>query len=1154
MSRANPTLPRGGSSGAGAPGRRIEPPRKKTVDYIDLEDEDDDELDELANDAVPSSSPYFTQPTQLVNRRTQPTQLINRTTQPTQILDRPSLQRASSPLVPESPSTTIEVPASSPFQAKSQAKPSNTMSLGQGITNKRVGSLMAPAGTAFKSPVARPPSPTQSKKTAGYLTVSDNQVDDDYKHAFSSEDEKPMRGEIRPSSFVKKDTARASAIKAEPQRPQEQDIRLSDIHNVRLRWLTKEVYNIVAKKMPITLRECRDALLEGVDWNVSNAVKFLVGGSNATEKPSLPPKAAQTTLKNFIHTSNSSKEHSADSSAASTGLSGGGNNNNPPRRRRLIQGRRAKSPSPTPVFSLSSSATSPSTTPLHSDTSSPASVMAIQNNRLNSKAPPAPEPANKSRRRLQQGRRAPTPPPATKPIMIDSDSDEYDDLTDRKRKATAKLEPTHTTNKKTKLFKDPSSSPEDFVAQPSGEKSPVLEYLNDCTLERLSQMTGNPQADCKTILSCRPFASLRDVQKVSRKTKNKKGKTVHDEIGADIVTKLTTFFEGLEAAGAVISMCEARGAELQSIMSSWAMDKNGRPQSGSELPLSEQPALMAEDIALKSYQLLGLNWMSLLHSKGYSGILADDMGLGKTCQVISMISHLVETYNEDEDEDATKPWPVLIVVPPSTFENWLSELDRFAPSLSVCPYYGKNRTEIDVDGAREQHVVVTTYSQVERQKADLEWLRDLEPYAAIYDEGHKLKNHNTLVYKQLQRIPTQWRLILSGTPVQNNLKELLTLLNFLEPDLFQGDTFERLQTILNTKVPNKEVHNFAALSEERITNARTIVSPFILQRRKDQVLDMAKKIERNQVVPMHPAQRAIYKEIKDRYLLPKHARESSAVKDSNPWIQLRKAAIHHQLFRVHFTDKVVQKMVDILWKNCNEEELHVQTKQERHKKALIQEFKDSSDFQLHLWCKDFQKYIGHLDIPDRSWEEGPKVAKLLEMVRGYMAAGDRCLVFSRFELVIDILRETLHSAGIPYCELTGRTNTAERFPTVQEFNENDEIPVFLLTTGAGGTGLNLTAANKIIIFDQSDNPQDDVQASNRAHRIGQTRDVEVIRLITEDSVEGLIYNSCIKKLMLAASVEGNVPDDSDQAESLEQQCRKLMLLENENEARSSQVA
>ncbi|KAI1131735.1 SNF2 family N-terminal domain-containing protein [Nemania abortiva] len=1057
---------------------------------------------------IPCSSPFFTQPTQvvkrgtqptqIVGRTTQPTQLVGRTTQPTQILDRATqptqitgrttLRPPSSPLAPSSPSTAIEVPASSPFQSKSQPKSSPLIEKKKGVAN-RIGTLMAPAGTSFRPPVGRPINPSHpAAKFKAYLNISDDELSEDYKHHDSSGDESPMRGDIKPSSFTKNDITPLETIEAKPAWAAGRDIELRDIHDLRLRHLTKDVYKIVSKNKPtITIKACRDALTSGVGWQVSKAVELLLGNprKTTTSLPSLSNPAAKTKQS----TLNKSFNRSFNST----------------------------SPTKSSFSQKDCSLTSTSTPP--SNSTSAASSFTKSN-----QPPP--------RRRLVQGRKkkSPTPPP---------------------RKAEAEVEP-EVVDASSASDREEDSAKNSTVQQlPHHEH--VLKYLNSCTAESLAQITGFSAADSKLIVSCRPFDTVFDAEIVSKKESKSKAKAKRVQIGSLFVEKLTSWFAAFHAASEVIKLCEDRGKRLQAAMANWPMDKNGKAQEGTVLPVSEKPHLMAEDITLKSYQLLGLNWMNLLHSERYSGILADDMGLGKTCQVISIIAHLVGSY--DEESGDPRPWPCLVVVPPSVCENWMAEFERFAPELSVCPYLGKDRRNMDPEEARENHVILTSYSQVERAKEDLRWLQDLDPYAAIFDEGHKLKNRKNLIYKQMMRVPTQWRLILSGTPVQNNLKELLTLLHFVEPDLFGDQIFDQLDTIFEAKVPNKEIHNFAALAKERVSNARAIMAPFILQRRKEEVLDLAKKSEHNVVVDMHPKQKAIYDEVKGRYLVPKKQRGSSTIKDSHSWMQLRKAAIHHQLFRVHFTDKIVKEMVEILWEKCSEEELYIQSKADRHKALLLENYMEKSDFQLHLECKHFKKYIGHFDIPHRSWEEGPKVKKLLELVRNYMENGDRVLVFSRFDLVIDILRETLAFANIPYCELTGSTDISDRFPEIERFNENPDIPVFLLTTGAGGTGLNLTAANKIIIFDQSDNPQDDVQASNRAHRIGQTRDVEVIRLITRDSVEGLIFNSCVKKLMLARIVEGNMPVDEDaESESVEQQCRKLMLLEGEAAIQASQVS
>jgi SWI/SNF-related matrix-associated actin-dependent regulator 1 of chromatin subfamily A len=149
-----------------------------------------------------------------------------------------------------------------------------------------------------------------------------------------------------------------------------------------------------------------------------------------------------------------------------------------------------------------------------------------------------------------------------------------------------------------------------------------------------------------------------------------------------------------------------------------------------------------------------------------------------------------------------------------------------------------------------------------------------------------------------------------------------------------------------------------------------------------------------------------------------------------------------------------------------------------------------------------------------------KVKALLELIREYQANGDRTLVFTRFAKVIEILGECLASEGIEYLSLQGNTDVSYRQELINEFTANETIPVFLLTTGSGGTGINLTAANKVVIFDQSDNPQDDIQAENRAHRLGQKRAVEIVRLISAGTVEELVYKACQKKLELANKVTG----------------------------------
>ncbi|KAI1043666.1 hypothetical protein LB505_003696 [Fusarium chuoi] len=551
---------------------------------------------------------------------------------------------------------------------------------------------------------------------------------------------------------------------------------------------------------------------------------------------------------------------------------------------------------------------------------------------------------------------------------------------------------------------------------------------------------------------------------------------------------------------------------------------------------------------MKPFQLVGLNWMSLLYKFNIGCILADEMGLGKTCQVISLICHLVQDYEESKEGKGTRPWPNLIVVPPSTYNNWLGEFEKFAPDLSVIGYRGSQaeRAEIAYEIEHDPeafHVVLATYSQINND-ADIEAMQSIGMHTAIFDEGHKMKNPETKIYKDLCRIHASWKMLLTGTPVQNNLLEMTALLNFINPNIFKG-CMQHIQYIFSQKVTIRDVSNGAFLYSERVKRARTILEPFILQRRKDQVLsDMPSKICNVVRCDMDENQKQVYAEYEEMFKLEPSKRVTKVRgrgnDQNNCWMQLRKAALHPLLFRRHFDDKKVEKMARILMDSVSQDELR-----QPDIKHLIQELKDSSDFGLHLWCRDYPGLLGKFDIPPETEMDSGKVKKLLELVNLYQENGDRVLVFSKFSRVIELLQEVLDQQNIRHQVLMGSTHVVERQTLIDEFNDNPDIPVFLLTTGAGGTGINLTAANKVIIFDQSDNPQDDIQAENRAHRLGQKREVEIIRLIASNTIEELIYKACQKKIELANKVTGAVTDEDPGVteQTLETEVRKMLMEE-----------
>lgn len=697
------------------------------------------------------------------------------------------------------------------------------------------------------------------------------------------------------------------------------------------------------------------------------------------------------------------------------------------------------------------------------------------------------------------------------------------------------------------------------------ENEQLLQCINDSSLKELAAMTGLKEDMLVPFVDKRPFIDLAQARRFTAPKKPNARKAPRNSLGETVVETVEFFLDAVSAIDNVVANCEKKGSVIQKIMDTWDVNAFGESRVSSraspdrDLPLTplsmesgrfvrppqpKQPSLMDGHCKMKPFQLLGLNWMNLLYEKDVGCILADEMGLGKTCQVISFICHLVES--DQRTPRQRRPWPNLIVVPPSTYNNWLIEFQKFAPGLSVIGYRGSQseRAEIAYDiqeGPEDYHVILATYSQITSED-DVEAMQSFNVNAAVFDEGHKMKNPQTNIYRALKRIPAAWKMLLTGTPVQNNLLEMTALLNFINPQMFDG-YMDQIQYIFSQKVTIRDVSNGAFLYSERVKRARNILEPFILQRRKDQVLaDIPQKICNVVHCDMTETQAQTYDEYEELFKSEPSQRASKAKgrqnDQNNVWMQLRKAALHPLLFRRHFTDEKVEQMGKILMSRVPQSELN-QTEL-RH---LVQELKNSSDFELHLWCRDYPKYLAGFDIPESAELNSGKVMKLLELIAQYRKNGDRALVFTKFARIIELLQEVLTLEGIDHRVFQGATDVSERQDLIDEFNNNADIPVFLLTTGAGATGINLTSANKVIIFDLSDNPQDDIQAENRAHRLGQTQDVEVVRLISRNTIEELIYKACEKKIELANKVTGVVEEEDGKGVNMEKEVRQMMAEE-----------
>ncbi|PFH61888.1 hypothetical protein XA68_15904 [Ophiocordyceps unilateralis] len=747
----------------------------------------------------------------------------------------------------------------------------------------------------------------------------------------------------------------------------------------------------------------------------------------------------------------------------------------------------------------------------------------------------SPSPPKPTRRRLIQGLRnrnatprSADPPSSDDPLIVENEKDAF------------------------RVDDSPEPAEDDAHGR-------VLASINSSSLAELVAMTGLKENFVEPLVAKRPFADLDQARRVSISKKSGSRKAAKVGVGESVVDAVSVFLRAVSAIDDVVGKCEVKAQMVKAVVDAWELDsfgfnkRSGRATPDRDMPptptslgssrytrplVPQQPRLMDGHCEMKPFQLFGLNWLALLYNYRIGCILADEMGLGKTCQVISFICHLVEDY--ERQGRGRRPWPNLVVVPPSTYNNWLIEFERFAPDLSVIGYRGSQseRAGIVYDVLEEPeayHVVLATYSQI-NSETDVDAMQRCCFNAAIFDEGHKMKNSETKIYQDLRQIPAAWKMLLTGTPVQNNLLEMTSLLSFINPRMFEG-CMQHVQYIFSQKISIRDVSNGAFLYNERVRRARTILEPFILQRRKDQVLSsMPRKYNTLVRCEMSEAQRPVYDEYEKLFKTEPSQRGVEASRgrqndQNNVWMQLRKAALHPLLFRRHFTDAVVEKMGKVLMKRVPQAELH-----QPDLGHLIQELKNSSDFELHLWCRDYPQHLRQYDLPASAELDSGKVKKLLELVTQYQAKGDRALVFSKFSRIIELLQEALALRGIDHRVLMGNTKVTERQTLIDEFNSDPSIAVFLLTTGAGGTGINLTAANKVIIFDQSENPQDDIQAENRAHRLGQTRDVEVIRLISSGTMEELMYKACQKKIELANKVTGADGHE----ERMEAEVRKLM--------------
>lgn len=503
---------------------------------------------------------------------------------------------------------------------------------------------------------------------------------------------------------------------------------------------------------------------------------------------------------------------------------------------------------------------------------------------------------------------------------------------------------------------------------------------------------------------------------------------------AEIVAGGTSKRVPLSQAGRVQELLRLVGNHT---VSPSARELFGKLEDVGEIELVAKPRNLKVP-QFRDYQRRGFSWLVFLHNLGTGGILADDMGLGKTLQTIALLLWV--------KSKAKSHRPTLVVAPTSVVPNWAREIEKFAPSLSTLFWHGADRHDQRAE-IEDVDVVITSYALLRR---DEDVLCDIDFRYVILDEAQHIKNPLSATARAAKRLKSERRLALTGTPIENRLSEIWSIMDFVSPGLLGSlKTFEE-----------RYARPIERGDEEATRRLRTIVRPLVMRRTKAEVApELPAKIEQEIVVPLADEQSRLYKQM---------------------LAQLR-ASVMSEVEK-----QGVQKA-------------HIQILA-----ALTRLRQAACDPRL-------TKLNG-----DWSDETSGKLSALREILSEAAAGGHRVLVFSQFVEMLTLIRAALDQDGIRYEYLDG--STKDRQERVDRFNRDESISAFLISLKAGGTGLNLTGADTVVHFDPWWNPAVEDQATDRAHRIGQSKVVTVYRLIARGTVEEKILQLSEKKRALVESV------------------------------------
>ncbi|XP_064366550.1 SWI/SNF-related matrix-associated actin-dependent regulator of chromatin subfamily A containing DEAD/H box 1 isoform X2 [Dromaius novaehollandiae] len=631
-------------------------------------------------------------------------------------------------------------------------------------------------------------------------------------------------------------------------------------------------------------------------------------------------------------------------------------------------------------------------------------------------------------------------------------------------------------------------------------KAKILSFLQDASPSELALIPQCSQKKAQKIIALRPFNSWESLFTKMTKTTG---------LSEDVVWNCKILLKERDVVLKLMNKCEDISNKLTKQVTSITED-------GGYGWNIEQPSILNQSLELKPYQKVGLNWLALLYKHGLNGILADEMGLGKTIQAIAFLAYLYQEGNKG---------PHLLVVPASTLDNWIREVHLWCPELNVLFYYGsqedRKHLRVDINNkVVDFNVIVTTYNCAISSSDDRSLFRRLKLNYAIFDEGHMLKNMSSVRYQHLMRINAKNRLLLTGTPVQNNLLELMSLLNFVMPHMFSSSK-SGIRRMFSSKTKSAEEQSI--YEKERIAHAKQIIKPFILRRVKDEVLkQLPPKKDFIELCPMSEKQEQLYCDLLNKLKKTVNGNEKNS-DTGNVMMQLRKMANHPLLHRQYYTTDKLRRMSKLMLK----EPTHCDADPD----LIFEDMTVMTDFELHLLCEQYSHVSDFKLDMDQILDSG-KFRTLERILSDLKEKGDRVVLFSQFTMILDILEVLLKHQQLRYIRLDGKTQISERIHLIDQFNTDMDIFVFLLSTKAGGLGINLTSANVVILHDIDCNPYNDRQAEDRCHRVGQTREVQVIKLISKGTIEESMLKISQRKLKLEQDMtaadsgeDGTIPAD-----------------------------